>query len=66
LLSDAELIADERITYTALVLFGIQQALGQYLPQVEVIFEYRSSEASGPAQQREEYRRGFFLFQDDM
>jgi ATP-dependent DNA helicase RecG len=66
LLADAELVIDGGVTYAALVLFGTRQALGKYLPQAEVIFEYRSSEASGPAQQREEYRCGFFLFQDDV
>ena len=58
------MIADGGVTYAALVLFGTHQALGKYLPQAEVIFEYRSNEASGPAQQREDYRSGFFLFQD--
>ncbi len=29
-----------------------------------MIFEYRSTEASGPAQQREEFRQGFFCFYD--
>ncbi|MEI6421766.1 MAG: ATP-binding protein, partial [Lentisphaerota bacterium] len=37
-------------------------ALGRLLGQAEVIFEYRSTEASGPAQQREEFRQGFFSF----
>ena len=66
LLADAELVAKGSVTYAALVLFGTRQALGQYLGQTEVIFEYRSSEASGPAQQREEYRQGFFAYQDDL
>jgi ATP-dependent DNA helicase RecG len=66
LLADAELVVDGGVTYAALVLFGTRQALGKCLPQAEVIFEYRSSDASGPAQQREEYRQGFFLFQDNL
>jgi len=66
LLTDAELIVDGGLTYAALILFGTRQALGKYLAQAEVIFEYRSSEVSGPPQQREEYRQGFFLFQDDL
>src|SRR5579885_3106814 len=32
--------------------------------QAELVFEYRSSEASGPAADREEYREGFFLWHD--
>lgn len=64
LLSDAELLVDGRPTYAALVLFGTRAALGRHLAQAEVVFEYRSSEASGPAQDRSEYREGFFLSHD--
>ena len=60
LLMDCEAIIDNGITYAALILFGTHNALGRFLPQTEIIFEYRSSNASGPAQQREEFRVGFF------
>lgn len=60
LLHDCEAITDEGITYAALILFGKKEALGRLLPQSEIIFEYRSSNASGPANQREEFRVGFF------
>jgi len=60
LLHDCEAITDEGITYAALILFGKREALGRLLPQSEIIFEYRSSNASGPANQREEFRVGFF------
>lgn len=60
LLRDCEAITDDGITYAALVLFGKRESLGKYLPQAEIVFEYRSSEASGPASQREEFRVGFF------
>ncbi|MCK4415232.1 MAG: putative DNA binding domain-containing protein [Candidatus Eisenbacteria sp.] len=66
LLQDAELLVDGSITYAALILFGTQAALGRFLGQSEVVFEYRATEASGPAQQRREYRRGFFSFYDDL
>jgi len=66
LLTDAELVVDGRLTYAALILLGTRQALGKYLAQAEVIFEYRSSEASIPSQQRKEYRQGFFLFDEDL
>ncbi|HEX9614678.1 MAG TPA: ATP-binding protein, partial [Bacteroidota bacterium] len=66
LLTDAELQIDGGITYAALILLGTRQALGRYLAQAEVIFEYRSGEASIPYQQRKEYRQGFFLFDDDL
>ena len=60
LLRDCEAITDDGITYAALVLFGKRESLGKYLPQAEIVFEYRSSEVSGPASQREEFRVGFF------
>jgi len=64
LLADAELVSSGDVTNAALVLLGRQEALNSLLPQAEVIFEYRASEASGPAQQRIDYRKGFFLFAD--
>ena len=60
LLHDCEAVTEEGVTYAALVLFGKRSALGKYLPQSEIIFEYRSLNASGPANQREEFRVGFF------
>ena len=63
-LTDAELLLDGQFTYAALILFGTRQALGRHLAQAEVIFEYRSQEAAGPAQDRHEYREGFFRFHD--
>ncbi|MGL4941792.1 MAG: ATP-binding protein [Thermoguttaceae bacterium] len=64
LLEDCEAVTRDGITYSALILFGTHEALGRLLGQCEVIFEYRSSEVSGPAQHREEFRRGFFSFHD--
>ena len=64
LLADIEVMIENRITYAALILFGTHSALGRFLPQSETIFEYRSSDASGPAQQREEFRVGFFACYD--
>lgn len=64
LLRDAELLVDDKITIAALVLFGSRSGLGKHLAQAEIIFEYRSSEASGPAANREEYREGFFAIHD--
>lgn len=66
LLSDAELMIDGGVTHAALILLGTQAALNKHLAQSEVIFEYRSSEASGPAQQRREFRMSFLSFQDEL
>ena len=64
LLTDCEAVTDRGVTYAALILFGTKNALGRFLPQSEIVFEYRSSDASGPAQQREEMRSGFFACYD--
>ncbi len=64
ILIDAELLKGNPLTYAALILFGTQRALGVHLPQAEIIFEYRSTEAPGPAQDRHEFREGFLLFHD--
>lgn len=63
-LANAELILDGRISYAALILFGTSAALGRHLPQAELVLEYRSSEASGPAAERTEFREGLFLWRD--
>lgn len=64
LLADAELVSERGVTFAALILLGTYHALGRYLPQAEVVFEYRSSAASLPSQQRAEYRKGFLSFHD--
>jgi ATP-dependent DNA helicase RecG len=58
LLLDSELIISGGVTYAALILLGTKQALGKYLAQAEAVFEYRSSDISGPPAQREEFRQG--------
>jgi len=63
-LRDSELVADGRVTYAALILFGSREALGRFLGQAELVFEYRRSDASGPAAARAEYREGFFLWNE--
>lgn len=66
LLADAELVVAGQVTYAALILLGTRQALGRFLGQAEVIFEYRSSEAPGPAAERREFRSGFLPFLDEI
>ncbi|MEI6388826.1 MAG: ATP-binding protein [Spirochaetota bacterium] len=66
LLADAELLVGGKLTIAALVLFGTREALGRLLAQSELIFEYRSSDASGPAQARKEFRQGFFSWYDEL
>jgi hypothetical protein len=52
---------DRTVTYAALILLGTREALGRLLGQSEVVFEYRSGDAPGPAQQREEFRQAALL-----
>ncbi len=66
LLEDAELLAGDKVSYAALVLLGTRRALGRRLAQAELIFEYRSSEASIPFQQRLEFRSGFLGYVDEL
>lgn len=63
-LESSELARDGRITYAALIMFGTASSVARHLAQAEVVFEYRSAEAAGPAQERVEYREGFMLFHD--
>ena len=64
ILIDCGAMTDAGVTYAALILFGKSEELVRFLPQAEIIFEYRSSEASGPANQREEFKSGFFTCYD--
>jgi len=66
LLEDAELLVGDKVTHAALVLLGTRSALGKRLAQAELVFEYRSSEASIPYQQRIEYRSGFLGYLDEL
>lgn len=64
-LRDAELLVEgDQVSYAALILFGTRAGVTRWLAQAELVFEYRSSEAAGPAADREEYRAGFFAWQD--
>jgi ATP-dependent DNA helicase RecG len=66
LLEDAELMDQGKLTLAALILLGTGSALGRYQAQAEVIFEYRSTEASLAHQQRIEYRQGFLGILDSL
>lgn len=63
-LRNAELLRDGQITNAALLLFGTRAGLTRHIPQAEVVFEYRSAEAAGPAQDRAEFREGLLAFHD--
>jgi ATP-dependent DNA helicase RecG len=66
LLADAELCVGGLLTYAAVIMLGTYEALGRLLGQAEVVFEYRSGEAPGPASERREYRQGFLPILDPL
>lgn len=66
LLSDIDAVKGDRVTYAALVLFGSREAVGTHLAQAELVYEYRSNDASGPAGERHEFREGFFAWYDKL
>lgn len=65
-LADAELLLPRGITHAALVLMAKPKALSRHMQQAEVIFEYRASRSSIGFAQRKEYRKGFFLYDEDL
>jgi len=66
LLRDSELVVGGRLTYAALILLGTREALGRHLSQAEIVFEYRSNNAPGPAAERHEFRCGFMPVLDEI
>lgn len=66
LLADAGLVVEGRLTVAGLVLLGSEQAMRNHLPQAEVVFEHRSSDAAISYQQRIEFRSGFLSFYDQL
>ena len=65
-LRDAELLRDDLPTNAALMLFGKPDRLTWLLPQAELVFEYRSTESAGPAQERLDFRKGLLLYLDEL
>lgn len=65
LLRDTELLhADGTLFHAALILFGTRQAVRRHLAQAELVYEFRNTPASGPADLRHEFQEGFFAWHD--
>jgi ATP-dependent DNA helicase RecG len=64
LLSDAGLVRSGRVTYAGLILLGTAVAIKRFLPQSEIVFEWRDSENRVEYQDRREFREAFFLVED--
>ena len=65
MLRDTELLlANNTLVNAALILFGSRQAVRQYMAQAELVYEFRNTPASGPADLRLEFQEGFFAWHD--
>ena len=60
LLSDLRLATDEGLTYAALLLLGKSEAITKYLPQHNVVVEYRSTHDTIRYSARKEFREPVF------
>ena len=60
-LSDLDLLEDGKLNYAALVLLGKQKAIRKYMPQNNVVIEYRNDPASIQYDARIEIQQPLFL-----
>ena len=60
-LSDLELLVDGKLNYAALILLGNSKAIRKYLPQNNVVIEYRKDPASIQYDDRIEIQQPLFL-----
>ena len=65
-LSDLELLVDGKLNYAALVLLGRQKAIRKYMPQNNVVIEYRNDPASIQYDDRVEIQKPLFLAVDEI
>lgn len=65
-LSDLELLVDDKLNYAALVLLGKSRAIKRYIPQNNVVIEYRNDPASIQYDDRIEIQQPLFLMVDEV
>ena len=65
-LSDLDLLEDGKLNYAALVLLGKSKAIKKYLPQYNVVIEYRNDPASIQYDDRIEIQQPLFLAVDEI
>ena len=63
-LSDLELLVDGKLNYAALVLLGKSKTIRKFLPQNNVVIEYRKDPASIQYDERQEFQQPLFLAVD--
>lgn len=63
-LSDLQLLKEDKVTFAALILVGKKEKLNKILPQASVILEYRKSENLVPYDNRQSYSEPFYKMID--
>lgn len=63
-LREIGLVTPGGLTYGALILLGLPDALSRHLPNAEVIYEYRAAEAAIDYDDRAAFRAGYLTYQD--
>lgn len=66
MLQDIGMIRDGKLTNAALLLFGTESLLQQYVPDAEIIFEWRNDANEIPFGARTTWRAGFLNIVDDI
>lgn len=61
ILSDLELIIEERLTYAALILLGSSVAIQKFLPQAMICLEYRNKIGQITFDKRDFFKGGYFI-----
>ena len=66
LLSDLELIVDGKLNYAALILLGSPEAIHKYLPQNNIVVEYRKNASMIEYSARKEFQQPLFVAIDSV
>lgn len=66
MLQDLQLIQGEGVTAAALLLAGTERALTKLIPDAEIIFEWRNKEDELAYGERQNWRAGFMLIEDQI
>ncbi len=66
MLTDLGLIENQKITYAALILVGRKESIDKNIRLAEVIWEFRSNPSSVEYQARDDFRKAFLMYYDDL
>lgn len=66
MLNDLQLCIDGKATNAALLLFGTEASVSKFIPDAEIIFEWRNNDQDIAYGERKNWRAGFMLIQDEI